>query len=150
MPLSRQVLHDSGEHIHVAAWPTVHEMVQIASRHYAFEGRCFVLAVGLIMRAEDLPRQLSRTDAVKDDNAFVERGGSAIIGPDGQYLAGPVYECETILTADLDLGAIDREKMTLDVTGHYARPDVFDLHVRRPAAGNDLSRPRAIAHRAPR
>lgn len=150
MPLSRQVLHDSGEHIHVAAWPTVHDMVQIASRHYAFEGRCFVLAVGLIMRAEDLPRQLSRTDAVKDDNAFVEHGGSAMIGPDGQYLAGPVYECETILTADLDLGAIDREKMTLDVTGHYARPDLFDLHVRRPAAGNDLPRTRAIAHRSPR
>ena len=56
MPLARMAMHNSGEHIHVAVWPTVHELHQLASRHYAFEGRCFVLAVGLIMPAEDLPR----------------------------------------------------------------------------------------------
>ncbi len=55
------------------------------------------------------------------------RGGSAIIGPDGSYLVGPVYDEETILTAELDLTDIDREKMTLDVSGHYFRPDVFNV-----------------------
>jgi chlorite dismutase len=59
MPLSRHVLHASGEHVHVALWPTVHEMHQIASRHYAFEGRCFVVAAGLLMRVRDVPAGLA-------------------------------------------------------------------------------------------
>lgn len=128
MPLARQAMHDAGERIHVAVWPTVNEMHQIASRHYAFEGRCFVLAAGSIMPARDLPHGLRRPDGLADD-ALLLRGGSAIIAPDGSYLAGPVYDEETILTADLDLSAIDREVMTLDVSGHYARPDVFRFEV---------------------
>ncbi len=129
MPLSRQALHNSGEHIHVAAWPTVHEMHQVASRQYAFEGRCFVLAVGLIMTAADLPAQLQRPESLTDD-ALVLRGGSAIVGPTGHYVCGPVFDRETTLTAELDLGAVDREKMTLDVSGHYSRPDIFEFKVR--------------------
>ena len=58
MPLARQAMHDSGEDIHVALWPTAHEMLQVASRHYAFEGRCFVLAAGSLMRASALPPEL--------------------------------------------------------------------------------------------
>ena len=58
MPLARQAMHDSGEDIHVALWPTAHEMLQVASRHYAFEGRCFVLAAGSLMRASSLPAEL--------------------------------------------------------------------------------------------
>ena len=84
MPLARQTLHDTGEHIHVAVWPTVHEMHQLASRHYAFEGRCFVLAAGLVMQGKDLPNELRTTTglgATPED--FLLRGGSAIIGPDG-------------------------------------------------------------------
>ncbi len=128
MPMARQALHTSGEHIHVSVWPTAHEMHQVASRHYAFEGRCFVLAAGLIMRVSDLPAQLSRPpELVVEPDRLLLRGGSAIIGPDGSYLAGPVYDEETILTAELDLADIDREKMTLDVSGHYFRPDLFDI-----------------------
>jgi predicted amidohydrolase len=101
-------------------------MHQVASRHYAFEGRCFVLAAGLIMRVSDLPAQLSRPpELAAEPDRLLLRGGSAIIGPDGSYLAGPVYDEETILTAELDLADIDREKMTLDVSGHYFRPDIF-------------------------
>ncbi|MFN2454471.1 MAG: carbon-nitrogen hydrolase family protein [Pyrinomonadaceae bacterium] len=126
MPLARQAMHVSGEHFHVAVWPTVHEMHQIASRHYAFEGRCFVLAVGLIMRARDLPPELSApSESIGKPEDFLLRGGSCIIGPDGKYVVEPVFDQELILTAELDLAAIDREKMTLDVTGHYHRPDVF-------------------------
>lgn len=66
MPLARQVLHDSGEHIHIAVWPTVHEMHQVASRHYAFEGRCFVLAAGLLMKVRDLPAQLEAVAELSD------------------------------------------------------------------------------------
>jgi hypothetical protein len=61
MPMARQALHLAGEHIHVAVWPTVNEMHQLASRHYAFEGRCFVLAAGMIMRVKDMPKELRLT-----------------------------------------------------------------------------------------
>jgi predicted amidohydrolase len=122
-------MHDSGEAIHIAVWPTVHEMHQVASRHYAFEGRCFVLAAGSLMRAADLPGELERP-ADLPDHKLILRGGSAIIAPDGGYLAGPIFDEEIILTADLDLSQVIREKLTLDVSGHYARPDVFEFRVR--------------------
>ena len=126
MPQARHVLHTSGEDIHVAAWPQVKEMNLIASRHYAFEGRCFVVACGAIMSARDLPAELEPAgELLHDSDALVLRGGSAIIGPDGAVLAGPVYDVETILVAELDLARIPEEQLTLDVTGHYARPDVF-------------------------
>lgn len=130
MPLSRQALHIAGEHIHVAVYPTVHEMHQIASRHYAFEGRCFVLAVGLIMPARDLPPELAVPAALAaEPDALILRGGSCVIAPDGQYVIAPVFDEETILIAELDLSVVDKEKMTLDVSGHYNRPDVFDFGV---------------------
>ena len=132
MPLARQALHLAGEQIHVAVWPTVHETHQLASRHYAFEGRCFVLAAGLIMPASDLPSELTSVPALASDPAaLVLRGGSAIIGPDGRYVAEPVFDRETIVSAELDLAALEREKMTLDVAGHYNRPDVFRFNVRK-------------------
>lgn len=126
MPPARQRLHESGEDIHVAAWPQLKEMNLVASRHYAFEGRCFVVAAGAIMQVRDLPAELAPTpDLAADPAAFVLRGGSVIIGPDGTVLAGPVYDEELIITAEIDLARLPEERMTLDVAGHYARPDVF-------------------------
>jgi nitrilase len=126
MPLARMAMHNSGEYIHVAVWPTVHELHQLASRHYAFEGRCFVLAVGLMMPAKDLPRELRDGAALQtSDSHWIERGGSAIIGPDSRYVLDPVFDREELLVSDLDLTQIDRELMTFDVSGHYARPDLF-------------------------
>jgi len=132
MPLARQALHESGETIHVAVWPTVHEMHQVASRHYAFEGRCFVLAAGTVMRASALPPELERHPAkAGSDDTWVMRGGSAIIAPNGSYVAGPVFEEPALLVADIDLDDVRREQMTLDVSGHYARPDCLSFDVRR-------------------
>ena len=132
MPLARQALHDSGEQIHAALWPTVKEMHQIASRHYAFEGRCFVLAAGSLLRAEDTPPELELPAALREaPETLVLQGGSAIIAPDGSYLAGPHWGEEAILHAELDLRTIQHEQMTLDVSGHYSRPDVFRLRTRR-------------------
>jgi nitrilase len=128
MPLARQQMHNQGEQIHIAAWPTVHEMHQVASRHYAFEARCFVLAAGQIMPATSLPKRLSPVKSLVRDS-LIERGGSAIIAPDGRYVAGPVFDQETILHACLDLTEIERECMTLDVSGHYSRPDLFRFSV---------------------
>jgi predicted amidohydrolase len=131
MPLARQAMHQAGEDIHVAVWPTVHDMHQLASRHYAFEGRCFVLAAGALMRASALPAELDLHPAkVSDPQQWVLRGGSAIIGPDGTYVREPVYEKEAVILAELDLGRVREEGMTLDVAGHYHRPDLFEFRVR--------------------
>ncbi len=131
MPLTRHVLHTSSEQIHVAVWPTVHEMHQLASRHYAFEGRCFVLAAGSLMSVRDLPDELEVVSELSDQpDHLLLRGGSAIIGPDGAYIVEPVFDEDRIIVAELDLRAIDRERMTLDVSGHYHRPDLFDLRVK--------------------
>jgi predicted amidohydrolase len=131
MPLARQVLHDSGEDIHIAAWPQVKEMNLIASRHYAFEGRCFVIACGAVMKASELPAELEPIESLKQSpDSFVLNGGSTIIAPDGSLLAGPVFNEEVILTADLDLSRIAKESLALDVTGHYSRPDIFDVKLR--------------------
>jgi predicted amidohydrolase len=132
MPLARQALHESGEDIHVAVWPNVHEMLQVASRHYAFEGRCFVLAAGSLLRAKDLPTELEpHPDRVTSPSQFVLRGGSAIIAPNGSYIAGPVFDEPCVLTADVDLAKSREELMSLDVAGHYSRPDALELRVNR-------------------
>ena len=132
MPLARQALHDSGEDVHVAVWPTVHDRHQLASRQYAFEGRCFVLAAGSVMRASSLPPELEvEPSRVPDDSALVMRGGSAIIGPDGEYVVPPLWDRPGVLTADVDLERVRRESMTLDVSGHYSRPDCLSLSVHR-------------------
>ena len=133
MPLARMALHNAGEHVHVALWPTAHELHQLCSRHYAFEGRCFVLAVGLMMPISDLPEELHSEDTVSNQaGKWVERGGSAIIAPDSRYLVEPIYDREELIVADLELSEIDQAVMTLDVSGHYARPDVFQFSVNSP------------------
>ena len=132
MPLARQALHESGEDIHIALWPTAHELLQVASRSYAFEGRCYVLAAGSLLRASDLPRELEpHPSKVTSADQWVMRGGSSIIGPDGKYLVEPVYDEPRILVADLDLGRLWEGRMALDVAGHYSRPDVLRLEVER-------------------
>ncbi len=132
MPLARQAMHDSGEDIHVALWPTAHEMLQVASRHYAFEGRCFVLAAGSLMRASALPPELEPYAAkVRSPSDWVLRGGSAIVGPDGRYVVEPCFDRAGLIVSDVDLGRVREERMTLDVSGHYSRPELLRLEVAR-------------------
>lgn len=132
MPHARQAMHISNEQIHVAMWPGVIEAHQIASRHYAFEGRTFVLAAGSIFPVKDMPDGFELDDYLEGKpNMLLLDGGSAIIAPDGKYIVEPVYGEETILTAELDFTRILEEQMTLDVTGHYARHDVFSFEVNR-------------------
>src|SRR5260370_30573235 len=116
-PLARMAMHNSGEHIHVAVWPTVHELQQLCSRHYAFEGRCFVLAVGLMMPTRDLPPELQAgTNMQKRPAEWLERGGSAIIAPDKRCIVEPVYGREERIVAHLTLRQIDQEVLTFDVS----------------------------------
>ena len=127
MPLTRQAMHLAHEEIHIALWPTVHEMHQVASRHYAFEGRCFVVAAGQYMLAEDLPAEFDQS-SVKEQQLL--RGGSCVVAPDGRYVLEPDTEGQDLLVTEIDLDEIVGEKMALDVTGHYQRNDVFKFRVR--------------------
>ena len=96
------------------------------------------------MRASALPPELEpHPERVTGPDQWVLRGGSAIIGPDGRYIVEPVFESATILTAELDLSRASEESMTLDVTGHYHRPELFDFKVlsngRRAAGEGDAA-----------
>jgi predicted amidohydrolase len=93
MPLARQAMHQQRELVHVAQWPTVKEMLLMASRTYAFEGRCYVVAVGTPLHRHHLPSGLRLLDDLEGNGPFM-RGGSAIIGPDGMLLAGPAGDEE--------------------------------------------------------
>jgi nitrilase len=130
MPLTRFAMHAKGEQVHVAAWPDADDVHQLASRHYAFEGRCYVLCVGSYATAHDLPDDFELAEAMRlagDDELLV--GGSGIIGPDGSWVAEPVAGREAIVYGEIDLGRIAEEQQALDAAGHYNRPDVFSLTV---------------------
>ena len=136
MPLARAAMHHQGEAIHIAQWPSVRDTYLVASRHYAFEGRCFVLAAGTVLWRDDLLAGLERVGgggaALELLSALpagqLQTGASAIIGPDATVLAR-ADETEQVLTAVLDDAKRLRELAALDTDGHYARPDVFELHV---------------------
>jgi nitrilase len=135
MPLTRFAMHAKGEQIHVAAWPEAPEIHQLASRHYAFEGRCFVICAGSYLTAADLPDDFELAEAMGangelgEDERVLMPGGSGIIGPDASWLAGPIAGKEAIVYAEADLTRIDEEHLALDTAGHYNRPDVFSLTV---------------------
>ena len=133
MPLSRQVLHNDNEIIHLALWPKVHEMHQVTSRQYAFEGRCFVIAAGQMMQAKDFPPELELPAHLKKDpEEWVLNGGSCVIAPNGFYDLEPQFDKEGIIYHTIeDLIQVYRERMTLDTSGHYQRPDIFKLKVKR-------------------
>lgn len=136
MPLARAAMHNLGEDVHVAAWPTVRESHAIASRHYAMEGRCFVLAAGLVQTKGDLLDGLERVggDAMARElleaipAQVLNRGGSLVAAPDTRVLA-QTGEGEETLFAELDLAEVAEGLTSLDTDGHYSRPDVFELTV---------------------
>jgi predicted amidohydrolase len=138
MPLARYTFHGQQEQIHIAQWPTVKTMHQIASRHYAFEGSCTVIAAGTVLYKDDLNHlKLPLLDEIPDEpEGFLMRGGSCIIGPDGTFLAEPVFNKSTFVTAEIDLSDAISHSMTLDVVGHYSRPDIFTLQVNTEPQSN--------------
>jgi len=133
MPLTRQALHDDGEAVHIAVWPAVQEAHQLGSRHYAFEGRCYVVAVGQILRVADLPSEFELPVQLQNEpGRLLLNGGSAVIGPNGAYCMDPVFDQEGTFHYRIDtLRQCAMEKLSLDVSGHYQRPDVFELKVNR-------------------
>jgi predicted amidohydrolase len=141
MPLARAAMQARRETIHVAQWPAVKELHHVASRHYAFEAQCFVVAAGCVLSRGEILQGFRSLD--QPDNAALEllesmpgadeelvlKGGSAVIAPDTSYVTGPVYDEACMLYADVQLGRIAEGHLALDTQGHYSRPDVFHLQV---------------------
>ena len=96
--------------------------------HIALEGRVFVLTACQAIRATAYP-EWYQEEINEDPASYLLRGGSAIVAPDGAVLAGPVFEDETILYAEIDLADIARGHLDMDAVGHYSRPDVFELRI---------------------
>lgn len=139
MPLARAAMHAQHEVIHIAQWPAVHERHQMASRTYAFEGQCFVVATGCVLTRSDVldgfdssggdPQARRLLEAIPLEPYWLKDGGGAVIGPDANYLLEPSFGDPAMRLCVIDLARRDQAKLYLDTQGHYSRPDVFDLHV---------------------
>jgi nitrilase len=129
MPLARYALYATGVQIYVAPTWDHGEGWLATLRHIAREGRVFVIGCSIAMRVNQMPAELARLYPAERD--WINPGGSAIVAPDGKIIAGPVECREEILYAEVDLEAGRAAKWDLDVGGHYARPDVFELHINR-------------------
>jgi nitrilase len=132
MPLLRSAMYAKGVELYCAPTVDDRDTWTPTMRHIAFEGRCFVLSANQLARARDYPTDYPPVQG-HDPDTVVIGGGSCIVSPLGVVLAGPARDGEAILTADLDLDDIPRGKFDLDVVGHYARPDVFQLEVNERA-----------------
>lgn len=130
MPLLRTAMYGQGIELYCAPTVDDRETWALSMRHIAFEGRCFVLSAVQFMTREDAPPDCPIEAQAGE---VLIRGGSIIAGPLGEVLAGPVYDREAVLVAEIDVAALPRAKYDFDVVGHYARPDVFSLAVDRRA-----------------
>lgn len=132
-PIARYALHAEHEQLHVAAWPDTSEPHLLASRSYAFEGRCFVVVAGQYVTMDDVPadlrRSYSRGAGVHENDELLFDGGSGIIGPDSSWIAEPVRGQPGLVQADVDLEKCDEQRQDLDVGGHYTRPELFHVRI---------------------
>jgi nitrilase len=128
LPLLRAAMYSKGIEIYCAPTADSRDSWTATMRHIAVEGRCFVLGCNQFNRRSDFPADYRLAGAPQPD-AVMNRGGSCIVDPFGNFLAGPNMEGEAILVAEIDRAQIVRGKYDLDVVGHYARPDIFQLHV---------------------
>ena len=129
MPLARFALYESGVEIYIASTADDGDAWQATLVHIARESRCFVVAPSHFQRASSYPDDFPLRELL-DGHDIVGRGGSAILAPDGSYLAGPVYDQEEILYAELDPARLLEERQRFDPAGHYHRPDILKLEVR--------------------
>lgn len=128
MPLLRMAMYGKGIEIYCAPTADDRPTWIPSMQHIALEGRCFVLSSCQVLRGKEFPKEF-RNEISTDPEAILMRGGSCIISPLGQILAGPVFDEEAVLVAEIDLDDIPRGRFDFDPAGHYARPDVFTLTV---------------------
>jgi len=129
MPLARMAIYAKGVGIYLAPTADQRDSWQATMRHIALEGRCFVLGCNQYVAKQMYPHDLEGIEELADLPELICRGGSVIVSPLGEVLAGPLWDEEGILAADLDLAEVTRGKLDFDVVGHYARSDIFQLKI---------------------
>ncbi|MGB6019692.1 MAG: carbon-nitrogen hydrolase family protein [Sulfurimonadaceae bacterium] len=132
MPLARYSLYTQGVELYLAPTYDESETWQASMRHIAREGRTYVIGCCMVSKKEDIIRQCPELEPFYESaGEWVNTGNSIIVDPNGEIIAGPLHEEEGILYAEMDLNMLRGSKWNLDVAGHYARPDAFELTVRR-------------------
>ncbi|MCR3954936.1 MAG: carbon-nitrogen hydrolase family protein [Gudongella sp.] len=129
MPLARMALYMKGVNLYIVPTADQREVYQATLRHIAFEGRCFVLMSNQYVEKSMYPTDLKYYKDLEKEPEVMSRGGSCIIDPYGEYVAGPLYDEPGILTAELDLNMIVESKLDWDPVGHYNRPEIFDFRI---------------------
>jgi nitrilase len=129
MPLARMAMYGKGVQMYLAPTADARPRWQSTLQHIAVEGRCFVAGCNQYVTRSMYPDDLEISGELQAWPEVLCRGGSAVYDPAGECLAGPLYDAEGILYADIDPGARVRGHFDFDVTGHYARPDVFRFEV---------------------
>ncbi len=132
MPLARTALYAQGENLHVAVWPgDVRNTIDL-TRHIAVENRMYVLSVSGLMRKADIGDNVPHHELIRQNaGELLSDGGSCIAAPDGSWVIEPIAGKEAVVTATIDLNEVRKERQNFDPSGHYSRPDVFELSVDR-------------------
>lgn len=134
MPLARYAMYAQGIEIYIAPTYDSGEGWLGTMQHIAREARCWVVGSGNILNTGDIPDDFpGRADLYPAEDEWINKGDSVVVAPDGQIAAGPLSGERGILYCDVDLAKVGEARRTLDVTGHYSRPDVFTLHVNTKA-----------------
>ena len=130
MPLARTALYAQGQNLHVAIWPgNIRNTIDL-TRHIALENRMYVLSASGLMRKKDIPDTVPHHKLIKQQaGEFLSNGGSCIAAPDGSWVIAPITDKEIVVTATIDMHEVRKERQNFDPSGHYARPDVFELNV---------------------
>lgn len=136
MPLARTAMYAKGVQLFITPTADARESWQATIRHIAMEGRCFVLSSNQYVTKDMYPKDLACYGDLADSPEEMSSGGSAIVGPLGDYIAEPVYGREEIIMSDLNLQDIALSQLDFDVTGHYSRPDIFQLYVNEDKTQN--------------
>lgn len=132
MPLARSALYAQGENLHVAVWPGNTTNTIDVTRHIAKENRMYVLSVSGLMRAQDIGAATPyHAEIINSAGTILGDGGSCIAAPDGSWVIEPLGPEETVMTATINMNEVRKERQNFDPSGHYSRPDVFDLSVNR-------------------
>lgn len=150
MPLARYAMYAWGTQIYVApTWDSSDNWLATL-RHIAREGRCYVIGCCIAMQKKAIPDRFEFKKLYPEGHEWVNVGNSAIVSPDGYFVAGPLEKKEDILYAEIDATTLRDTKFWFDVAGHYARPDVFQLTINRGANGMILDTSAPAATSSPR
>lgn len=130
MPLARMSIYQQAPQLYLAPTADARLTWPATLQHIACEARCYVLGSNQFFQRSDYPEAYQ--DFLEEADTILCRGGSAIVSPQGEFIAGPLWDQEGILTATLDLDEVLKSKLDFDVIGHYTRPDLFDFKINKP------------------